>query len=204
MIKNLIFDFGDVFINLDKQAMEREFKKLGISQITEDMLYWANQYEKGLVDTTRVTNYFCNQFPSISSSQFCKAWNAIILDFPEHRLEFIENLSNQKTYNLILLSNTNSLHIEKVIENMGVQSYNRFKNCFNKFYLSHEIHLNKPNAEIFEFVLLKNKFKAEECLFIDDTLEHILTASKLAIHTWHIDPKEQDIINLFTIKNKLF
>ncbi len=204
MIKNLIFDFGDVFINLDKQAIEREFAKFGISQITDEMLDWANQYEKGLVDTGKITNYFCGRFPNTTNAQFRHAWNAIILDFPDYRLEFIENLSKQKTFNLILLSNTNALHIEKVIEIMSIERFNRFKNCFNQFYLSHEIQLNKPNAEIFEFVLNENKIKAKECLFIDDTLEHTITASRLGISTWHINPKNQDIVDLFKTKKELF
>ena len=34
MINTLIFDFGDVFINLDKQAPYTEMKKLGISGTT--------------------------------------------------------------------------------------------------------------------------------------------------------------------------
>ncbi|MDP5093445.1 MAG: HAD family phosphatase, partial [Polaribacter sp.] len=31
MIKNIIFDFGDIFINLDKEATYREMAKLGVS-----------------------------------------------------------------------------------------------------------------------------------------------------------------------------
>jgi hypothetical protein len=38
MINTLIFDFGDVFINLDKPAIERSLKKLGVSTITNEML----------------------------------------------------------------------------------------------------------------------------------------------------------------------
>jgi len=82
--------------------------------------------------------------------------------------------------------------------------YESFKNCFDGFYLSHEIGFRKPNANIFEFVLKKNELKPSECLFIDDTKDHILSASKLGIHTWNIDPKQHDITNLFKINNHLF
>jgi len=92
MIETIIFDFGDVFMNLDKPAIERELGKLGITKFTKEMYNDINQYEKGLITTEDLTNFFNNQFPNISKSNIAKAWNAIILDFPEHRLEFIEEL----------------------------------------------------------------------------------------------------------------
>lgn len=204
MIETIIFDFGDVFINLDKPATERELIKLGVSEITKSMYHYASQYEKGLITTEYLVKYFRNQFPNISESDFAHAWNAIILDFPEYRLEFIEQLSRERKFNLILLSNTNVLHIEKVIESMGINRYNRFKNCFDDFYLSHEIHLSKPNFEIFNFVLNENKIDAKKCLFIDDTKIHTNAAAQLGINTWNIDPKNEDITHLFEIKKALF
>lgn len=33
--------------------------------------------------------------------------------------------------------------------------------------------------------------------FVDDTLENIITAKKLGIHTWNIEPNTEDVINLF-------
>ena len=36
MIKTIIFDFGDVFINLDKPAIIRELKKLGVPFINSE------------------------------------------------------------------------------------------------------------------------------------------------------------------------
>ena len=101
---------------------------------------------------------------------------------------------------MILLSNTNELHINFIKEH--VSFFNEFKSCFDKFYLSHEIKLRKPNKEIFDFVLKSNNICAEETLFIDDTLEHINTASKLNIKTWWLKQNE-DITSLVTVKNNL-
>lgn len=204
MIKTIIFDFGDVFINLDKPAIEKELLKLGVSEITEEMYHYVSQYEKGLISTKNLTNYFSTEFSGISELDFAYAWNSIILDFPNHRFEFIETLSNEQKFNLILLSNTNALHIEKVIEIMGLNKYNRFKGFFSKFYLSHEIHLSKPNTNIYEFVLNENNLNAKECLFIDDTYENTKAASLLGIHTWNNNPKTEDVVNLFTTNNHLF
>jgi len=204
MINTLIFDFGDVFINLDKPAIERSLKKLGVSTITNEMLEIAMKYEKGLITTDVFINSFTKKFPKISTREFTTAWNSIILDFPEHRLTFIENLASLKKYRLMLLSNTNILHIDKVIKNMTVERYNRFKSCFDKFYLSHEIKLRKPDHSIYEFVLDENNLIAENCFFIDDTKENTDAAKKLGILTWNNNPKKEDIIDLFNnsvIKN---
>ncbi|MGY8924494.1 MAG: HAD-IA family hydrolase [Flavobacteriales bacterium] len=197
MINTLIFDFGDVFINLDKPAIERSMNKLGISTITNEMLEIAMNYEKGLISTDVFITSFTKKFPMISNKEFTIAWNSIILDFPEHRLTFIEHLASLKKYKLILLSNTNELHIEQVIENMSLDRYLRFKNCFDQFYLSHEIKLRKPDHSIYEFVLIKNNLIAKNCFFIDDTKENTDAASILGIRAWNNNPKNEDVIDLF-------
>ncbi|MDC1265170.1 HAD family phosphatase [Flavobacteriaceae bacterium] len=202
MINTIIFDFGDVFINLDKPAIERSLFNLGVTTITEDMLQTAMQYEKGLIPTDEFVTAFTAKYPSISATQFKKAWNSIILEFPEYRLEFIKNISTNKNYKLILLSNTNALHIEQVIENMSIHRYKRFKRCFDKFYLSHEIHFRKPDASIYEFVLEENQLEANSCFFVDDTKDNTEAAAQFGIHTWNNNPAKEDIINLFD--NPLF
>ena len=204
MIKTIIFDFGDVFINLDKPAIERELQTLGVPSISTEMYAIASKYEKGHITTEQLLQSFNTMFPNISKNEFSYAWNSIILDFPEHRLEFIEELSKEKKYNLILLSNTNELHIKQVVKNMSLSNYSRFKNCFDKFYLSHEIHLSKPNLDIYEFVLNENSLNSKECLFIDDTKENTDAASLLGINVWNNNPVTEDIVNLFTIKKDLF
>ncbi len=93
---------------------------------------------------------------------------------------------------------------EKVIENMTIERFQRFKNCFDAFYFSQEIHLRKPNSDIYNFVLDKHKINPTESLFIDDTKENTDSAKKLGIHTWNIIPKKEDVVDLFNIKKNLF
>ncbi len=204
MIKTIIFDFGDVFINLDKQATFHELKKLGITTFTEEMLGMNKLYETGKISSLEFVSYYQQVFPQTNQRQLEVAWNAIILDFPEHRLQFIEELAMSNKYQLILLSNTNELHIEKVIENMGINRYHRFKKSFDQFYLSHEIHLRKPEKEIYQFVIKVNSLKAEECLFIDDTFENTESAKQMGLHVWNNNPLEDDIIDLFQQKKDIF
>ncbi len=200
MIKNIIFDFGDVFINLDKEgAMKNALDLFGIDSFSEEITAFNSFYEQGLISTDEFLEFYLKNFPNLSREQILDAWQSILKDFPTHRLEFIQKLASDKKYKLILLSNTNELHINWVKEN--VPFYEDFKNSFDAFYLSHEINLRKPNVDIYQFVLNTHDLKAEETLFIDDTEENTLAASNLGIHTWNIDPFKDDIAQLFKLKS---
>ncbi len=203
MIKNLIFDFGDVFLNLDKPgAMKNALDLFQIETLTDEMVAINCLYEQGLISTSEFMDYYIIYFPHISQQDIIDIWNYVLLEFPKYKLDFLQNLHNQNNYKLILLSNTNELHIEWVKNK--VPFYVEFKNCFEKFYLSHEINLRKPDKEIFEFVLNENKLIPSETLFIDDTKENTDAANQIGFHTWNIDETSQDIVNLFTIKKDLF
>lgn len=195
MIKTLLFDFGDVFLNLDKEATFRELKKVGFNGFSPEMEGLNNAYEKGEVSSTQFVEYYQKWFPQANKQDLLDAWNAILLDFPKHRIEFLENLAASKKYQLLLLSNTNEIHIDWVKNN--IEYYERFKNCFQKFYLSHEIGLRKPDAAVFEFVLTENGLHPENLFFVDDTNIHIESARKLGIHVWNINPRTEDITELF-------
>lgn len=196
MIKNIIFDFGDIFIDLDKLAPFKEMARFGFTSLTPEFDTLAKKYEMGLLTTTEFLNAMQSTFPSATKEQLKKAWNSIILSFPEYRLQFIEELKKQHKYRLFLLSNTNALHIEQVQETMGMKDYNRFKNCFEKFYLSHKIKMRKPDAAIYKFVLDENRLLPKETFFVDDTEENTQSAAKLGIKTWNLNVGAEDIIQL--------
>lgn len=200
MIKNIIFDFGDIFINLDKQATYKELAKLGVTEVSQDMMETYFKYEMGLMTTDAFVGFYKEKFPSITKDALVYAWNAILLDFPKERLTFIKELAKDKKYRLFLLSNTNDLHISWIQKDWGMALYNEFKNCFEQFYLSHEINFRKPNINIYEFVLKENNLKATETLFVDDLKENTDNAHTLGIHTWNLVPGEEDVINLLDRK----
>jgi len=197
MIKNIVFDFGDIFINLDKKLFAEELQKIHISQESEEMLPILQQYEMGLVSTDKFLTFFEERL-HVSQDKLKRAWNSILLDFPKERLRFIQNLSESKKYRLFLLSNTNDLHISWIQQNWGMERYNAFKICFEQFYLSHEINLRKPNNNIYEFVLTTNKLAPKETLFIDDTKENTDAAKALGIHIWNLKPGKEDVLELLT------
>lgn len=196
MIDTLIFDFGDVFINLDKEgAMQNALNLFKLDTFEEDMTNTNILYEIGKISTEEFIAFYSSKFPHLTKQQLIDAWNFILRDFPKYRLEFLQKLAKEQRYKLILLSNTNDMHIDFIKAN--VSFYEDFKNCFDQFYLSQEIHLRKPNRDIFDFVLDNNNLKPEQCFFVDDTKENTDTAKSLGIKAWNIDETKEDIINLF-------
>lgn len=202
MIKTLIFDFGDVFINLDKQgAMLNALNVFKLETFDADLIETNELYEVGKISTSEFIEFYKTKFSDVSETEIVNAWNFIIKDFPAHRLEFIKNLANKKNFKLILLSNTNDMHIDFV--KATVPFFDDFKNCFDVFYLSQDINLRKPNRNIFDFVLRENNLVANECLFIDDTKDNTDTADAMGFHTWNIDESKEDVVTLFETKKEL-
>lgn len=198
MVKNIIFDFGGVFINLDKEATARMLVKLGFAGITPELMDLFIAYETGIISTELFLERAKNWVPKASNEELRNAWNSILLDFPAYRLHFLEGIARCGTHRLFLLSNTNAMHLEKVEEKMGTEDYLRFKNSFEYCYFSHELHMRKPETEIFAYVLQQNNLNPAETMFIDDTEEHIMTAKKLGMHVWHLQIGEEDIVELNT------
>lgn len=190
----ILFDFGNVFINLDTNSTKTELQKLGLTEFTKDMVFTNHQYERGLISTTEFLNFYKSIFTHSSEKQLINAWNKILLDFPLERLLFIENFA--KNNKCMLLSNINDLHLLKIIEKVGKPFYNRFIACFEKIYYSHEIHMRKPDLEIYEHVLNDNNIISNRILFIDDLKENTDAAVKLGFNIWNINPLTDNIINL--------
>ena len=196
MIKNISFDFGDIFINLDKPAVFKVLAQFGYTKVTPEMDKIMKDYEMGLISSLDFISALHAIFPNAQPEELINAWNSILLDFPEYRLAFLEELAAENKFRLFLLSNTNEIHIAFVINAMGLARFERFKACFEKFYLSHEIKLRKPNRAIYEYVLAENILKAEETFFIDDTKENTDAASLVGIKSWNLKVGQEDIIEL--------
>ena len=186
-INNIIFDLGGVIINLDIPKTINEFNKL--SSIPFESIYTQLQqypifdlYDKGEIssddffnDLKKITKTN-NDIPAIR-----KAWDAMLLDFPKHRLELLNSLKDK--YRIFLLSNTNEAHIETFeLDLYNQHGHKNLEPFFEKVYYSCRIGMRKPDTEIFDYVLNQNNLKAEETLFIDDSPQHIEGALKTGIN----------------------
>lgn len=199
MINTIIFDFGDVFINLEKEASIEEFKKLGISAPNEYLIAQNDLFEKGLISELQFIESFQKYIPNASLEEIRKAWNLLIGEFPLYRLEFLQMLSSK--YRLFLLTNTDSTHISHFEHKTGMSFYTDFYHCFEKVYYSYEMGMRKPQPEIFTAILKKHDLSPKRTLFVDDKKDNTDVAESLGLHVWNLQVGQEDVVNLFEQKH---
>lgn len=197
-MKQIIFDFGDVFLDLNYEKAKASFAALGFTEWTEEMKAINQQYEKGLV----TEEFFLTNLQQLSQTTGLvnldtvkAAWNSLLGPIPEYRVAFLENLA--KKYPVYLLSNTDATHIHHVMSTYPKDLIERFFDCFTKVFYSFEMHQRKPDTEIYQTVLQQINVQASETLFVDDKLENIESAQNLGIQTWHLQVGKEDVVDLF-------
>jgi len=198
MINTIIFDFGDIFINLEKEKAVEEFKKLGLNGPNQELLEMNDQFEKGKISEVEFIQSFQKYIPEADLLEIRKAWNAVIGDFPLYRLEFLQMLSRK--YRLFLLTNTDSIHINRFEHMVGMSFFSDFYQCFEKVYYSYEMGMRKPDPSIFSYILNKHDLSPKRTLFVDDKKENTDAAASLGIHVWNLQVGQEDVVDLFEKK----
>lgn len=198
MINAIIFDFGDVFINLEKEKSIEEFKKLGLDGPNEELLAQNDLFEKGKITELQFIESFQKFIPNASVEEIVKAWNSLIGDFPLYRLEFLQMLSSR--YRLFLLTNTDSIHISRFEHKVGMSFYSDFYRCFEKVYYSYEMGMRKPQPEIFTTILNKHDLSPKRTLFVDDKKINTDMAENLGLYVWNLQVGKEDVVDLFEQK----
>ncbi|MEN9323860.1 MAG: hypothetical protein RL699_1640 [Bacteroidota bacterium] len=198
MIKNIIFDFGDIFVNLRKEATVQAFQQLGINPFTADLAALNTAYEIGAISEMDFLSGFQKQNPATDILAIRSAWNQIIGDFPLKRLEFLQLL--KPNYRLFLLSNTDATHISYFEHQVGLSFSRDFYNCFEKVYFSHEMGMRKPDPICFQTVLARHELQPKYTLFIDDKKENTDAAAALGLSVWNLHVGQEDVVQLFDKK----
>lgn len=198
MIDTIIFDFGDIFINLDKQATISGLQKLGLKEWNSELDRLNLLFEVGEISHDEFLAGFKKQLPNASVDEILDAWNAVLADFPLYRLEFLQMLSGK--YRLFLLSNTDSIHIETFENKTGISFYSDFYQCFEKVYFSFEIGKRKPDPDSFKYLISKHELSPKRTLFVDDKKENTDSAAALGFHVWNLQVGKEDVVDLFEKK----
>ena len=200
-IKNLLFDLGGVLLNIDYNKTATAFKLLGVKQFDElysqaDANDLFESLETGKIseeDFYLTIKSYCN--PEVTHQQIESAWNEMLLNFRTNSLNHLIKLKGQ--YNIYLLSNTNSIHLTAFTEIFRKETGKRELNdYFKKAYYSHLIHERKPYTLTYKTVLEDAGIKAEETLFIDDSIKNIKGAQEAGLQVHHLldGEKIEDII----------
>lgn len=201
--KNIIFDLGGVILNIDYSLTESAFVDLGIKDF-EKLFSQAKQkhlfdlFDKGAISPADFRNEIKKHLNShLQNDVIDEAWNAMLLDLPKPRLDFLQKIKT--THRTFLLSNTNQIHIDSFHNYLKTHfGLDNLLGYFEKVYFSYEIGMRKPDAEIFKLVLEENNLNPQETLFIDDSLQHIEGAAKTGINTCWLDTKKETILDILS------
>jgi len=192
-INTLIFDFGNVLVNLHSEAELRELlAQLGqpASGTMVDMLLMPGGSDV-FWDVMRGKTTEAEMWQMIADE-----WNIpfdlakkVMKDVAAPNrpnmplIKYIEGLKGD--YKIGVLSNAGDATLERLLQ---WYPYDQFVDVF---IISAEVKLAKPDAEIYELALNFLNAKAEESLFVDDLIENIKAAEELGITgIWHRDNDE--------------
>lgn len=191
--KAVIFDFGNVIINIDIPRTFQAFASLtGKRQAVIEKLVLENQlfrrYETGQftdIEFREIVRQTVG-FP-LSDIEVDKAWNSLLLDIPQRRIDLLKEI--RRKYPIYLLSNTNNIHIEASNSYLKKAfGYKHLDELFDQLFLSYEIGMWKPDTEIYQYVLDEINLKPHEVLFFDDNPHNIQSASALGMQTILVEP----------------
>ncbi len=200
-IRNLIFDLGNVILNIDTKLSEIAFAKYGMNDF-EKLYTLASQNE--LFDRLEVgsitENEFYDEFRKVTGCKLGnqileQCWDALIMDFPTARIEMLKRLKNEGKYRTFILSNTNIIHYRFYTALLKrTRGVDGLESLVEHAYFSHEIGLKKPNRDIFDYVVEHSHIKPEESIFIDDNEANIKAANALGFNTIFL--KDNNMENL--------
>ncbi|MCH2235500.1 MAG: HAD-IA family hydrolase [Crocinitomicaceae bacterium] len=199
----IIFDLGGVILNLDYNKTIEAFQKLGMDNFEE---YYAQAQQDAIFDDFEIGKISEDEFrayfkktidPNLLDVDIDYAWNSMLLDLPEHRVEFLKAIKDK--VKIILFSNTNANHL-KEFRKIIKQEYGNEKlleSLFNTTYYSHILGQRKPNPPAFHSILHEQDLKAGKVLFIDDSIQHVEGAKIAGLQAYHLVDK--DITEIFDL-----
>lgn len=195
-IRNIIFDFGGVLLDIDIRLTIDAFRELGLTGMKSDEIHPQNagiflQLELGEITEEQfirtLQGYVPAGKPVPTRGQVLDAWNALLLPYDWRRFELLDRL-RESGYKVFLLSNTNLPHRQYFIDrfNRKNPAGRTFESYFDRCFYSDIMHLRKPEPEIYLTALREAGIQARETLFIDDNKPNTDAAQKLGIHTFHL------------------
>lgn len=191
----LIFDLGNVIIDIDYKKALQGIKEEVSTELYDkvDAFYLTDfhkDYEVGRIDSAKfreeVRDYFQQDW---SDEKVDELWNSLLLKIPSERLELISKLRDN--FQVGVLSNTNLIHINAVNkilkQDHGLEN---FDPIFDWVFLSHEMGLSKPSAEIYEKMLVDLGTSGDRVIFFDDLIANVEGAKKVGIQAVHVTGPE--------------
>lgn len=190
MIKNIIFDLGNVILN-DKPSIVLSKIKINSEEckLIENE-FFSNWNELDLGNITLEEHLQNSNIPNVLKEKF----KEILTKYYKHRNFNVEviNLINElknNGYKIYVLSNNNKQAYEYLIE------LPMLKNV-DGWIVSCDYHIMKPDSRLYKILFHKYNLIPEESFFIDDKKENIEKAKILGMNGHILDYKKDGVDEL--------
>lgn len=192
MIKNLLFDLGGVIMDIRRLNCVASFERLGMKDADNFLGEYSQkgpflQLEEGAISEEQFRDAV-RQFIAgeVTDEQIDSAFCDFLVGIPKYRLEQLRQL--KKSYNIYMLSNTNSIMWRsRIAEDFRQEGLER-EDYFDGIVTSFEAQSIKPDAKIFHTVVEKLGINPDETLFLDDSQKNLDAAAQLGFHTLLVTP----------------
>ena len=186
-IKKIAFDFGGVIIRQNQQQAVERFKQIGLLDAEERLGAYTQQGIFGALEEGKITaedfrwqlSLLIGRAVTIEDCSY--AWRGYCDELPQRNLEALQRL-RREGYGLSILSNTNPFMMGWALSQDFDGNGNSLADYVDALYLSYQMKVMKPSAEIFHRVL--EAVRPEELLFVDDSSHNISAAQELGIATF--------------------
>ena len=191
-IKNIIFDFGGVIVDISREQAVNRFIEVGLSNANELLGVYKQEGIFLELEEGKISRYeFYDALrklsgKNITNEQIDYGWFGFILPLYQERIDFLLELKEK--YNLYLLSNTNPIIMSWACSSKFTPAGKPLNDYFHKLYLSYQMGVVKPEKLIFEKLIEDAQIKPVETLFIDDGKANIEVGASLGFKTYQ--PKE--------------
>ncbi|KAF9921733.1 hypothetical protein BGZ67_000273 [Mortierella alpina] len=191
-IRNLIFDLGNVLVNVNSAAVEINFTRLGATNFSGLDLQpggVVDRFQTGEMSARDFRDTFRTSIglPShVTDAQFDQAWSSPLLKFASDRLELIQTLRSH--YKVYVLSNTDSILNERLNDIYAMDHHERsLDSLFEKVFYSHETGFLKPDVKAFKNVIDDQHLVPGDTLFMDDSAVNVAAAKWCGLQAVKVD-----------------
>lgn len=195
MIKNVLFDIGNVILNFNVDEVLQKFTSNKEEQkfILENIINSPEWLGNALIDTGYISR---EEAIEIVKDRTNHCNDRLIVDFwknynnfakvDEKVLSLIQRLKNNN-YKIYLLSNINPYTFEFV-------NKSGLFNLVDGYVLSYQEHKIKPYKAIYNVLLERYKLIPNECVFIDDNEKNVATGNLMGIISKKVEPDNYNSI----------
>ena len=186
--KNLIFDYGGVLADLNRETCVAAFHAIGIDDIDRllDPCHQRGIFH-GIDEGTATYDEFHAELRRhatrpVTDKQIDDAWCSFLEGIPHYKLDALLEL--KQTYHLILLSNISLLHWNYTCAHHFAYNGHTVGDYFHHLYLSFQEKTTKPDLRIFRRMIADSGINPGETLFLDDSDLNCQAAESLGIDTY--------------------